>query len=50
MAVLKNTSLDEVRHDLKVRMMDFAGRELLVWYTSIFEEHRTVRSRAGMFD
>ncbi len=50
MAALKNTSLNEVHHDLKVRMMDFTGWELLVWYTYIFEKHRTGRSRAGMFD
>jgi aminomethyltransferase len=31
-------------------MMDFAGWELPVWYTSILEEHRAVRSAAGMFD
>ena len=31
-------------------MMDFAGWEMPVWYTSILEEHRAVRSRAGIFD
>ncbi|MBA7609070.1 Aminomethyltransferase [subsurface metagenome] len=31
-------------------MMDFAGWELPVWYTSILEEHRAIRSQAGMFD
>jgi aminomethyltransferase len=50
MAVLKKTPLNKVHHDLKARMMDFAGWELPVWYTSILEEHRTVRSGAGMFD
>ncbi len=50
MAVLKKTPLNRVHHDLKARMMDFAGWELPVWYTSILEEHRTVRSGAGMFD
>ena len=50
MAVLKKTPLNKVHHDLKARMMDFAGWELPVWYTSILEEHRAVRSGAGMFD
>ena len=50
MAVLKKTPLNKVHHDLKARMMDFAGWELPVWYTSILEEHKTVRSGAGMFD
>jgi aminomethyltransferase len=31
-------------------MAGFAGWELPVWYTSILEEHRAVRSGAGMFD
>jgi len=31
-------------------MIDFAGWELPVWYTSVLEEHRTVRSAAGIFD
>jgi len=31
-------------------MIDFAGWQLPVWYTSILEEHRAVRSEAGMFD
>jgi len=50
MAALKKTPLNKVHHDLKARMMDFAGWELPVWYTSILEEHKTVRSGAGMFD
>jgi len=50
MATLKKTPLNKVHHDSKAMMMDFAGWELPVWYTSILEEHRAVRSRAGMFD
>ena len=50
MAALKKTPLNKVHHDLKARMMDFAGWDLPVWYTSILEEHKTVRSGAGMFD
>jgi len=47
---LKKTPLNKVHRDLKAKMMDFVGWELPAWYTSILEEHRAVRSRAGMFD
>ncbi|MFP3897821.1 MAG: glycine cleavage system aminomethyltransferase GcvT [Dehalococcoidia bacterium] len=50
MARLKKTPLNRVHHDLKARMMDFADWELPAWYTSILEEHKTVRTAAGMFD
>jgi len=50
MKPLKKTPLNKVHHDLKARMIDFAGWELPVWYTSILEEHRAVRTEAGMFD
>lgn len=32
------------------RMVDFAGWDMPVQYTSIIEEHQTVRSAAGLFD
>jgi len=32
------------------RMVEFAGFELPVQYTSLTEEHETVRNRAGLFD
>ena len=50
MQLLKKTPLNKVHHDLKARMMDFAGWELPAWYTSILEEHKTVRTAAGIFD
>jgi aminomethyltransferase len=50
MKLLKKTPLNEVHRELRARMMDFAGWELPVWYTSILEEHRAVRSGAGIFD
>jgi aminomethyltransferase len=31
-------------------MVEFAGWEMPVYYTSILEEHRAVRERAGLFD
>lgn len=48
--ILKKTPLNKVHHDLKARMVDFAGWELPVWFTSILEEHKAVRSGAGIFD
>ena len=50
MHLFKKTPLNNVHHDLKARMTDFAGWELPMWFTSILEEHKAVRSRAGMFD
>lgn len=50
MKLLKKTPLNQVHHELRARMIDFAGWQLPVWYTSILEEHRAVRSGAGMFD
>ena len=48
--LLKKTPLNTVHHELGARMADFAGWELPVWYTSVLEEHRAVRSGAGIFD
>jgi len=48
--LLKKTPLNEVHHELGARMANFAGWELPIWYTSVLEEHRAVRSRAGIFD
>ena len=50
MELLKKTPLNKIHHDLKARMTDFAGWELPLWFTSILEEHKAVRSQAGMFD
>lgn len=50
MPVLKKTPLNKAHHELGARMIEFAGWQLPVWYTSILEEHRAVRSGAGMFD
>jgi aminomethyltransferase len=39
------------RHEaLGARLIDFAGWVMPVQYTSILEEHRAVRERAGLFD
>lgn len=45
------TSLYEEHLKVKgARMVPFAGWKMPVWYTSISEEHRAVRERAGIFD
>jgi len=50
MELLKKTPLNKVHRELGARMIDFAGWQLPVWYSSILEEHRAVRSGSGMFD
>ena len=49
-AVLRQTPLHDVHIELGARMVPFAGFEMPVQYTSILEEHRTVRSAVGLFD
>ena len=48
--VVRRTSLNEAHHNLKARMVNFHRWELPIWYTSILEEIRAVRSQVGMFD
>jgi aminomethyltransferase len=47
---MKKTALNAIHHELGGRMIEFAGHELPVQYTSINEEHRTVRAKVGLFD
>ncbi|WP_416223747.1 glycine cleavage system aminomethyltransferase GcvT [Thermoflexus sp.] len=49
-APLKRTSLYELHRELGAKMIPFAGWEMPVWYTSVSEEHRAVRTAAGLFD
>lgn len=44
------TPLNDAHRALGARMVDFAGWDMPVQYTSLMEEHRAVRERAGMFD
>lgn len=48
-ALLK-TALNQTHRDLGGRMVPFAGWEMPVVYTSIFEEHLATRQNAGLFD
>lgn len=47
---LKRTPLYEEHLALGARMVPFAGWAMPLQYTSIIEEHRAVRSAAGLFD
>lgn len=49
-APLKRTPLYQTHRQLGAKMVPFAGWEMPVWYTSVSEEHRAVRTAAGLFD
>src|SRR5262249_50615328 len=44
------TPLYEIHSKLRARITEFAGFDMPVSYTGIIEEHRAVRSAAGLFD
>jgi len=46
----KRTSLYDVHKSLGAKMVPFAGWEMPVLYTSIYEEHLATRQAAGLFD
>ena len=48
--MLKTTPLNAAHRALGARMIDFGGWDMPVNYGSQIEEHRAVRSNAGMFD
>lgn len=48
--MLKRTPLFESHVKLGAKLVDFAGWEMPVYYTSITEEHLAVRKAAGVFD
>jgi aminomethyltransferase len=47
---LKHTPLYECHVEAGARLVDFAGWEMPVQYQGVIEEHRAVRTAAGMFD
>jgi aminomethyltransferase len=47
---MKRTPLYAAHRRAKAKMVEFAGWEMPVQYTGVIEEHRAVRSRAGIFD
>lgn len=46
----KQTFLHDKHIKLGARMVDFAGWDMPVQYSSIIEEHKTVREKVGLFD
>jgi aminomethyltransferase len=47
---LRRTPLDALHRSLGARLIPFAGWEMPVQYTGIIDEHRAVRTKAGLFD
>lgn len=48
--MLKRTPLYEEHVKLAAKMVDFAGFEMPIQYSSIIDEHMAVRSKSGIFD
>ena len=49
-SALKARPLNEVHRRMGAKMVDFGGWDMPVQYTSLLEEHHTVRTAAGIFD
>jgi len=47
---MKKTALNSIHYKLGAKMVEFAGYEMPIQYTSIREEHRRVRETVGVFD
>ena len=47
---LLKTPLYDLHQELGAKMVEFAGYDMPVWYSSVKEEHLAVRSHAGIFD
>jgi len=47
---LKKTILHQIHIDLGAKMVPFAGYDMPLSYSSLLEEHKTVRNGVGMFD
>ncbi len=47
---MKRTPFYNIHRGLGAKIVEFAGFEMPVQYSSIIEEHRTVRSAVGIFD
>src|SRR4029078_12630023 len=48
--MLKRTALFEIHQRLGGKLIEFGGWEMPVQYTSIVDEHLTVRKAAGLFE
>jgi len=47
---LKTTTLNALHRDMGAKMVEFAGYDMPVWYSSVMDEHLAVRNGAGVFD
>lgn len=47
---MKKTTLNQQHKDLNAKMVDFAGWEMPLSYSSQIKEHNAVRTHAGVFD
>ncbi|MFC2088573.1 glycine cleavage system aminomethyltransferase GcvT [Calditrichota bacterium] len=47
---MKKTALNTIHHNLGAKMVEFAGFEMPIQYSSIRDEHRRVRETVGVFD
>jgi aminomethyltransferase len=47
---LRRTPLNALFHEMGARMVDFAGWDMPVQFSSVIEEHLAVRTAAGLFD
>ncbi len=48
--MIRRTGLNEQHRKLGAKMAPFAGYDMPIQYTSVMEEHQTVRKAAGLFD
>jgi glycine hydroxymethyltransferase len=47
---LKTTTLHDLHTSMGAKMVEFAGYDMPVWYTSVTDEHLAVRNHSGIFD
>jgi glycine hydroxymethyltransferase len=47
---VRKTALHAAHKALGAKLVDFAGWEMPVWYSSVVEEHLATRNAAGLFD
>lgn len=47
---LKTTPLHSLHKELGAKMVGFGGYDMPVWYASVTDEHKAVRTDAGIFD
>jgi len=47
---MKKTTFYEIHKNLNAKLVEFAGYEMPIQYSSIIQEHKAVRSSVGVFD